>query len=341
MRPWSQARAVIHNLFRKKANERELDDEVRVYLDHVIEERIAAGMPAAEARRTALVQLGGMEPVKQAVREGRAGAGVERLWQDVHYGARQLWKNPGFTATVILTLSLSIGANTAIFSIVNGLMLKSLPYARPERMGTIYTRVTGTRSMDDRHKVNGEQWELLRDRVPSLMAAIAAGRTGGINLQAGSHVEYLHAGRVSAHYLDVLNIEPVRGRNFSEEEDRPNGPKAVILSYHLWRDTFGLDPEILGRSVLLKSEPYTVIGVLPEGATKHKIAKTARPNSLKASPAAESSAASSPFRNPSTTPYWQEPSSTNCLVEAMEASECPQATSLASSGSLLMASGAM
>src|ERR1700736_6607919 len=96
--------------------------------------------------------------------------------QHLRFAARQLWRNPGFTVAIIITLALSIGANTAIFSIVNALMLKSLPYSQPERMGTIYTRVTGTRASDERHKLNGEQWELLRDNVPALMSAVASGR---------------------------------------------------------------------------------------------------------------------------------------------------------------------
>ncbi len=192
---------------------------------------------------------------------------MDAFGQNLKFAVRQLGRNPGFTATVILTLALSIGANTAIFSIVNALMLTSLPYSHPERMGTIYTRITGTRSSDERHHVNGEQWELLRDDVPALMSAVSSGRTSGVNLQAGTQVQYLQAGRISEHYLDVLGVHPVAGRNFSEVEDRPHGPKAVILSYGLWRNNFGSDPNILGRSVLLKGEAYVVIGVLPEGVT--------------------------------------------------------------------------
>jgi predicted permease len=192
---------------------------------------------------------------------------MDALGQNLKYALRQLWRNPGFTVTVILTLALSIGANTAIFSIVNALMLKNLPYPHPERMGTIYTRLTGLKPMDERHHVNGEQWELLRDQVPSLISAVSNIRTPGVNLRSGSHVQYLHAGRISAHYLDALGIHPVAGRNFSEEEDRVAGPKVAILSYSLWRNSFGADRKILGQSILLKGEPYTVVGVLPEGAT--------------------------------------------------------------------------
>jgi predicted permease len=189
------------------------------------------------------------------------------LAQNLKLALRQLRRNPGFTATVVLTLALSIGANTAIFSIVNALMLRSLPYSHPERVGTIFTRVTGAMAWDDRHNVDGEQWELLRDNVPSLISAVSSRGTSGINFQAGSQVQYLHAGRVSAHYLDVLGVQPAVGRNFSEEEDRPHGLRATILSYSLWRNAFGSDPNILGRAIFLKGEPYTVIGVLPDEAT--------------------------------------------------------------------------
>jgi predicted permease len=186
--------------------------------------------------------------------------------QNLRFAVRQLWRNPGFTVTIILTLALSIGANSAIFSVVDALLLKSLPYSHPERMGTIYTRITGPTSSDERHHLNGEQWELLRDNVPSLLSSVSAPRTSGVNLQADSQVQYLHAGRVSAHYFDVLAIHLIIGRNFSDTEDRPHGPKTAILSYGLWRNIFGSDRNISGKNILLKGEPYTVVGVLPEGA---------------------------------------------------------------------------
>ena len=192
---------------------------------------------------------------------------MDALGQNIKLAARQVRRDPGFTATVIITLALSIGANTAIFSMVNALMLRSLAYPRPERMGTIYTRVTGARASDERHNLNGEQWELLRDNVPALISAVSSRGTTGVNLRWGSRVQYVRAGRISAHYLDVLAVQPLLGRNFSEDEDRPHGPKAVILSYRLWRTTFSLDPNILGQAILLKGEPHAVIGVLAEGST--------------------------------------------------------------------------
>src|SRR5229473_5392389 len=186
--------------------------------------------------------------------------------QHLRFAARQLRRNPGFALTVIITLALSIGANTAIFSLVNALILKSLPYVHPEQMGTIYARVTGAHSADEPINIEGERWELLRDNVPALISAVS-GATSGVNLRAGSHVQYVHDGRVSAHYFDVLALQPIIGRNFSEDEDRPHGPKAVILSYSVWRNLFGADQGNLGQAILLKSEPYVVVGVLPQDAT--------------------------------------------------------------------------
>ena len=136
MKPWSRIHSMLRNLFRKEEVEIQLDEEVRACVTMMTDERIAAGMSASEARRTAMADFGGIEQVKQAVRERRAGSNAERVWYDVRYGVRQFWRNPGFTITVIVTLALSIGVNTAIFSIVNALMLKSLPYSHPERMGT-------------------------------------------------------------------------------------------------------------------------------------------------------------------------------------------------------------
>lgn len=185
--------------------------------------------------------------------------------QHLRFAARQLRRSPGFTAAVMITLALAIGANTAIFSLVNALILKSLPYPHPERMGTIYARVTGPKSSDDPIGLDGEEWELLRDNVPAVMPAVTGGWSG-VNLRAGSHIDYVHDGRISAHYLDVLGVHPVIGRNFSEEEDRPGGPKVAILSFRLWRSVFGEDPNILGKSIDLKGEPFTVVGVLADGA---------------------------------------------------------------------------
>ena len=183
--------------------------------------------------------------------------------QNLRFALRQLVRNPGFTATVMVTLALSIGANTAIFSVVNALMLKRLPYPQPERMGTIFLRVAGSEASDSPHWIDGTQWELLRDNAPSLLSAVSSGLASGVNLEAGRKAQYVHDGRVSALYFDVLGIHPALGRDFTQEEDRPHGPRAVILSYGLWHSLFGGDPRLLGETIRLKGEPYTVVGILP------------------------------------------------------------------------------
>ncbi len=267
MKFWSQIKSLHRNLRQNQRVETQLDEELRSYIDMLTEERIASGMSAHEARRTAMLDFGGIEQVKQTVRDHRVGITVERIVQEVRYGFLQLRRDYVFTLTVILMLALAIGANTAIFSVVNALMLKSLPYAQPDRVGTIYTQVIGAQPSNERHQLNGEQWELLRDRVPSLISAVSSTIPSGVNLQAGSTVRYLHAGRVSAHYFDVLAIQPILGRSFSEAEDCPHGPNTAILSYDSWHNIFGSDPNIVGKIIQLKGAPYDVIGVLPNDVT--------------------------------------------------------------------------
>jgi len=261
----AKARSVMKNLFLPRRVEAELDEEVRAHLEMLIEEKVRAGITAEQARRQARIELGGIDQVKEQVYEVRPGRRLETFFQDFRFGLRMLLKSPGFTLTVLLTLALSVGANTAIFSLVNALLLKHLPYDHPERIGTIYTRISGPQPSDERHNLNGEQWELLRDQVPALVSGLS-GSTTGVNLKAGSSVRYVRNGRVSARYFEVLALQPVIGRTFSEDEDRPHGPKAVVLSYSLWRNIFGGDPGIVGRSILLKGEPHTLVGVLAQGA---------------------------------------------------------------------------
>jgi predicted permease len=266
MNLFSRIRSLLVNLLRKENVERQLDEELRAYVELATDEKITAGVPACEARRSTLVDFGGVEQVKQAVRDRRAGTRLEAIWQDARFSWRQLLRNPGFTAAVVVTLALSIGANTAIFSIVNALILKSLPYSDPERIGTIFMRVYGSAPFDGRNDIDGEQWELLRDNVPSLVAAVSSEISSGVNLQAGQSVQYVHAGRVSARYFDVLGTHPAIGRSFTDIEDRPHGPNAAVLSYNLWSSTFHADPHLIGQAIQLKGEPYTVVGVLPAGA---------------------------------------------------------------------------
>lgn len=186
---------------------------------------------------------------------------------DLRFAFRQLARNRGFSLAVIFTLALAIGANAAIFSVVNALMLKRLPYPQPDRMGTIFRRIDGPHPYDGPHGIDGAQWQKLRDNVPALISAVSGWTVSGVNLEAGARVAYVHDGRISRHYLDVLGIRLAAGRSFTAAEDQPPGPNAAILTYGLWHNIFGDDPNILGQTIHLKGKLYTVIGILPRGAT--------------------------------------------------------------------------
>jgi predicted permease len=195
--------------------------------------------------------------------------------QDLRLAGRQLRHNPGFSLAVVLTLALGVGVNTAVFSLVNGFLLRPLPYPQPDRLGVLVLHSegispkSGQYTLDDNPSQDGETWEMVRDHVPSVQAA-AFGGTSGVNLHAGSasgsDVRYVQDMRVSAHYFDVLGIQPFLGRGFTEQEDRPDGPKAVVVSYDLWQTALHADPQALGKEINLKGEPYTLVGVLPQRA---------------------------------------------------------------------------
>ena len=254
-------------MFRRKRKSSDFRAEIEAHIELERDRLIQQGRSPEDAQVAARRAFGNVLQTEERFYESGRWQWWDNLRQDVRFGIRMLVRNPGFTVTVILTLALSIGANTAIFSLVNALLLKSLPYSHPERLAAIYGKTTGTDAYNMRRSIDGEQWELLRDGVPSLLSAVSAGITSGVNLQSGSHAQYLHAARVSAHYFDVLALHPLLGRNFSEDEDRPHGPKTVVLSYATWRTAFNANPQIIGQAALLKGEPYTIIGVLPEHAT--------------------------------------------------------------------------
>jgi predicted permease len=197
------------------------------------------------------------------------------FFQDLRLALRQLYRNPGFALSVTLTLALGIGVNSAVFTLVNGFLLRPLPYPEPDRLAVLILHQEGISPksgqfvQDDDTSQDGETWELVRDNVPAVRAAVFGG-TSGVNLQAGQDsgngVRYVQDMRVSAQYFDVLGIPPFLGRGFSEQEDRPDGPKAVIVTYAIWHSVFQGDPQILGKKIMLKGEPYTVVGVLPQRA---------------------------------------------------------------------------
>ena len=186
--------------------------------------------------------------------------------RDLRYALRVLRKSPVFTITATLTLALCIGANTAIYSVVDRVLLRPLPYPRPDRLAVVTRHYQGAGGEDDTSQA-GVTWAALRDGASKLDVAVTSGIPMGINLVAGGQAEYVTQQRVSAGYFRVLGVMPALGREFSEDEDRANGPSAVILSDRLWTQAFHADPAIVGRAIVLRGEPHTVVGVLPRGFT--------------------------------------------------------------------------
>lgn len=198
------------------------------------------------------------------------------MMEDLRFAIRQLRRSPAFAAAVVVTLALAIGVNTTVFSLLDGFLLRRLPYPQPERIAALENHQelkSHPGQFEDDDSSDNQTWDALRQNVPSVTAAIAGqgfGDSEGVNLQAGRDeggaVRYVHAASVSAHYFDVLGIEPILGRGFTEDEDRRGAGKAAVLSYDLWRTTFRHEPSILGKKILLKGAPYTVVGVLPASA---------------------------------------------------------------------------
>ena len=196
---------------------------------------------------------------------------------DLRYAIRQLRKNPGFALAVVVTLALGIGVNTAVFSLVNGFLLRPLPYPQPERLGVLMLHRqgvmpdTGKAVQEEEDSQDGDTWNWVRDNVSAVREA-SYGLVSGVNPQAGTDIRYVHEMRVSVHYFDLLGLPLLLGREFTEEEDRHGGPPVVILSYALWKSAFHGDRQVIGDGIRLKGEPYTVVGVLPPHAQTTQVA---------------------------------------------------------------------
>lgn len=185
---------------------------------------------------------------------------------DLKYGWRQLVKAPGFTITAVVTLGLAIGANTAVFSLVDAVLLKSLPYPQPERLAAVSLVVSRNGVVvGEQTSHTGAVWEAIRDHATTFRAAVVSGISARVSLVTGDRALPVSPQRVSAGYFGVLGMPPAVGREFTPDEDRAGGPAVTILSDRLWRAAFNGDPSVLGRTVLLKGEPHEVIGIMPPG----------------------------------------------------------------------------
>jgi len=250
-------------LFRKETIDRDMAEEMRFHLNQRTADNVADGVPADEARYAALRQFGNVASIQERAREQRGWVWLEYFVQDIGYGVRMLRKNPGFTTVAVLTLGLGIGANTAIFSYVNGVMLKPLPYANADRIVRLTEILPEGKGYDPPSPLNYLDWEKQNTVFDRL--ACYDGLRRGILAGVGAPLSVL-VSRVSPQYFDIFNDGVALGRTFAPGDDQPGNDQVIILTHSLWQSQFGADPQVIGRSISIDSKPHTVIGVLPQGA---------------------------------------------------------------------------
>jgi predicted permease len=247
-------------LFQRRRRDAEMSEEIQQHLDELIARNLTAGMSPYNARNAALRQFGGVEQIKEIAREQRAWMWPEQLWQDLRFGLRMLAKSRGFTIVAVIALALGIGANSAIFSVVNAVLLRPLPYKDPDRLVMVWEDATHQGFPRNTPAVaNYIDWRE-QNHVFEDMAAMAA---QSFNLTGVGEPERIDGRRVSASLFHLLGVEPQLGRAFLPEEDKAGGNRVVIISHGLWQRRFGADPSIIGRPVTLNGESYTVVGVMP------------------------------------------------------------------------------
>jgi predicted permease len=259
MRLIAELRERLRGLFFKAREDADMDDELRDHLEMEVLANQRRGMSSEEARRQAAISFGGMDRVREEVRDARGLALFEQSIGDISYALRALRRQPGFTAVALLTLALGIGANTAMFSIVNGILLRPLPYAKPHELVLLYQ--SSPKAGELLGRVSYEDLEDWRARTRSLASIAAFASVPTILTGRGDPVE-IEMSYVTTKFFDLLGVPVTLGRPLLEDDHRLKQRNAVI-SDGLWRTNLGGEPEVIGRSILLRGEPYTVVGVMP------------------------------------------------------------------------------
>ena len=257
---FSRIRSFFRNLFRKPQVEAQLDREVSSYLDLLIDEKMSAGMNRRQAERAAKIELGGSDQVKEHVRDVRAGAWVETLFQDLHFGMRMIRHNPGFSALVVLTLALGIGANTAIFSVVYGVLLRPLPYAQGSELVVLQQEAIKAKIFNA--PFSPKEVFDYRDMNHTLQSVVEY-HSMAFLLLGKDTAERVQTGVVSANFFDALGVKPILGRTFIASDENKNADAVLVLSYQYWQVHQAGDPNIVGKVFQMNNRPHTVIGVLP------------------------------------------------------------------------------
>jgi len=251
----------LRHVFRSKALDQDLEAELAFFVDQRTDQNKAAGMPPDDARRAALASIGSITFVKENCRDARRVRWIEDLFQDVRHGLRALCKHPAFAVVAVLTLALGVGANTAMFSFLDNVLLKPLPYPEPDRIVRVLQKLPNGTPFPIRTE-DFLEWQ----RLQSAFDFIAAQRPWNASLTGQDTPVLLHGMRVSPSYYDVPRIKPLLGRTFRPDEAEYGHDKVVILSYDVWASRFGGDPNVIGRTIRLDSEPYVVVGVMPSGS---------------------------------------------------------------------------
>jgi predicted permease len=256
--------ARLRGLFGKARLERELADEIESHLALSVHENLSRGMDPMEARRQALRAFGGVEETKEAYRDARGLPGIETLVQDLRYALRALRKSPGFAAVAMLSIAIGVGANTAIFSLINAVLLRALPVDHPERL--VVFSVGSSRGSD--YSLSYPQYTQLRDGVAALSSVCASGGASRMRMvvataSGDATPESIQAEKVSGNFFKTLGVEAELGRALTDADDRDGAPPVAVISHGLWQRRFGLDPAVVGKSIVLDDVPFTIIGVAP------------------------------------------------------------------------------
>jgi predicted permease len=252
----------LRSLFRRKRVEADLDDELRFHFEQQVEKHVRSGLTQDEAVRRTRLAFGGMDQVKEECREARGVELLETLFQDVRYALRMLRQRPTFTVVAVLTLALGIGANTAIFSIVNAVLLRSLPFREPDRLVKIFFNNPGTGMHDVLYSV--PELEDLRNRS-GVFEYVTGAERGSIDLSGGAQAQRLEMVTASPNYFSMLGAVPQIGRLFGPEDNTSGYAPSAVISDSLWRRNFGGDRNVLGRTIRLDNDAYEIVGVLPPG----------------------------------------------------------------------------
>ncbi len=251
--------------FSRNQRDRERDEELREHLAHHEEDLIARGATPEQARRQARLVFGNPRVRREEMDDMLRLPLLELCARDLRYAVRVLRRTPVFTVTTVATLALVIGANTAVFSLANALLLTPLPFPAPEGLALVSTDYVSPRGNSSGTSIDGTTWETLAASGTLPQAAVFTNWTAGVNIVVNNQARFVDQQRVGAGFFGVLGTRPAIGREFTSAEDVPGGPAVAILSYELWARTLGGESSILGQSVLLRGEPWTVVGVMPEG----------------------------------------------------------------------------